>query len=238
MKSNAQEELAIFMTNPKDWINSIELQLNQYLETSENPYKKYAKLAFDRAVEKYKNTQKSTFPELMLMQNFEDFFLLKYEFLNGEATLDYVLMGMDPVDASLCLLEHAETLSDQEYWQKLSQTYTQKEFVNIPTDIIHKLFTYPKEHRRSMMDASEYKTFKELPEVVTVHRAMSKKEHDSASYRISWTLSHDVAEKFVQRQQLYFGVNDSLVKTMEVKREEIIAYLNGRNEEEVIILFD
>ena len=163
--------------------------------------------------------------------------MLKHEFLKGEATLDYVLMGMDPVDASLCLLEQAETLSDQEYWQKLSETYVLKEFVNIPTDIIHKLFTYPKDHRESMMDESEYKVFEELPEVVTVYRAMSKKEYNSASYRISWTLSEEVAENFVERQKIYFGVGDSLVKTMEVDKGKIIAYLNGRNEEEVIVLF-
>ena len=237
MKPHVTEELNMFLSNPNEWINSIELQVNQYLETSENPYRKYAKLAFDRAMEKYEKAQKSTFPELMLQQNFNDFFLLKHEFLKGEATLDYVLMGMDPVDASLCLLEQAETLSDQEYWQKLSETYVLKEFVNIPTDIIHKLFTYPKDHRESMMDESEYKVFEELPEVVTVYRAMSKKEYNSASYRISWTLSEEVAENFVERQKIYFGVGDSLVKTMEVDKGKIIAYLNGRNEEEVIVLF-
>lgn len=237
MKPKVTEELNMFLSNPNDWINSIELQVNQYLETSENPYKKYAKLAFDRAMEKYKNAKKSTFPELLLQQNFNDFFLLKHEFLKEEATLDYVLSGMDPVDASLCLLEHANKMTDQEYWQKLSETYVSKEFVNIPTDIIHKLFTYPKDHRESMMDESEYKVFEELPEVVTVYRAMSKKEYNSASYRISWTLSEEVAENFVERQKIYFGVGDSLVKTMEVDKGKIIAYLNGRNEEEVIILF-
>lgn len=66
MKPKVTEELNMFLSNPNDWINSIELQVNQYLETSENPYKKYAKLAFDRAMEKYKNAKKSTFPELML----------------------------------------------------------------------------------------------------------------------------------------------------------------------------
>ena len=48
---------------------------------------------------------------------------------------------------------------------------------------------------------------------------------------------YELVQQTYDAVQMYFGVSDSMVKTIEVSRDKIIAFLNVRKEEEVIILF-
>jgi len=50
--------------------------------------------------------------------------------------------------------------------------------------------------RKSMMSNEDAEAYDKLPEIVEIHRGMSKREFKSGNYGISWTLDKEVAEFF------------------------------------------
>jgi len=85
-----------------------------------------------------------------------------------------------------------------------------------------------------IMSREEYRVFGRLPSEVTVYRGAAEKTVASIGKDMSWTLSREVALEFAEQhgrrlagqRQLWHGI---------VKREDILAYLGDRDEEEVIV---
>lgn len=86
--------------------------------------------------------------------------------------------------------------------------------------------TGPKKNREYFMSEEDREIFKNLPETLTVYRGYVRNKSG-----FSYTLDEDKAKWFAKR----FGKNGKVVKRI-VNKDEIFAYKNDRNEQEVIIL--
>lgn len=66
-----------------------------------------------------------------------------------------------------------------------------------------------------------------LPETIMVYRGIQK---DATTNALSWTLDKNVAEWFANR----FNNNGTVVEVT-INKKYVFAYINGRNEKEVVV---
>jgi hypothetical protein len=78
-----------------------------------------------------------------------------------------------------------------------------------------------------MMDANEQSFLKNLPDVLTIYRGC--RVHNKHGY--SWSLSKNTARWFAARSVGKFPI----VQTGKCKKSDVIAFLGGRKEDEIII---
>ncbi len=77
------------------------------------------------------------------------------------------------------------------------------------------------------MDTYDFQAYSNLPDVVTVYRGCQKNQNENG---LSWTLDKEKAQFFATR----LG-KQGIVLEKTVKKNQIVAVLLGRNEQEVII---
>lgn len=77
------------------------------------------------------------------------------------------------------------------------------------------------------MDAEELAYYNSLPDEFTVYRGIGSKTNKKG---ISYTLSLEKAEWFANRFQ-----QDGYVLTGTAKKKDVLAYLNGREEQTILI---
>ncbi len=136
------------------------------------------------------------------------------------------------IEAFLCLDEEFD-ISDKDFWSIMSEIMIDTENRWQHASIISELLD-SRRGRRSLMDEDDRKVFDELPDEVTVYRGCQEvletwPHHNREG--MSWTLSKEKAEWFAKR----FKREHSLVLTGVCQKEDIIAVLLGRGEEEVLI---
>ena len=113
--------------------------------------------------------------------------------------------------------------------------YTSMEFprTNIGYDFILSML-HKTDNTHLMMDEEEQKVYDELPDMVKVYRGVGLKDDEELEtddeLGISWSISKEKGEWFSNR----FWNNGYLIEG-EVKKEHIYGYLNGRQEQEVIV---
>ena len=123
----------------------------------------------------------------------------------------------------------ASELDKKNYWQLLSYIWIDAEFPTVNKEIWIQLFTRRLPNKRKMMNGKERRVLSNLPDKdINVFRGYSDDEHADG---ISWTLSYEKAEEFAKR----WGSEDAKIAEGMCKKEDILAFLNGRNEEEIII---
>lgn len=122
----------------------------------------------------------------------------------------------------------ASSMKDKEYWELLSEVWIDSEnlWQNLPQ--WKKLLKSTRKGREHFMSAEERKFLKELPEVVTIYRGYQTGKNKGG---LSYTWDEAKAKWFSTRLSKTGEVH---VRT--VKREKIFAYLDGRNESEIIVL--
>lgn len=86
---------------------------------------------------------------------------------------------------------------------------------------------FKKASRESLMDAEELAYYNSLPDEFTVYRGIASKSNKKG---ISYTLSLEKAEWFANRFQ-----KNGYVLTGTAKKKDVLAYFNGRKEQEVLI---
>ncbi len=86
----------------------------------------------------------------------------------------------------------------------------------------------PKRDRQYFMSADDRKQFAKLPDTSKVYRGYIPRKNKGG---YSYTLSKDKAQWFANR----FHKNGQVIERT-VKKSDVFAYLNGRNEQEVIII--
>lgn len=123
-----------------------------------------------------------------------------------------------------------------EYWNLLATIWSDSENIQECLDEWETvLFDTPFINERdAMMDSDERKVLADLPEVVTVYRGCRQEENEDG---FSWTLDRDRAAWFARR---WHGdqTGDPIVLVGEIHKDEIVAYLDHRNEREIIAHFD
>ena len=122
-------------------------------------------------------------------------------------------------------LDKRNKLSKKKYWEVIRWLWTDTENVYEHfKEWLALLVDFDTKEVRKMMDKGDKKTFDSLPNYFMVFRGG---EHEN----MSWTLSKEKAEWFQNR---YSHKDAQLFRRM-VKKSDVLAYINARNEEEIIL---
>jgi hypothetical protein len=128
-------------------------------------------------------------------------------------------------------------LTREEYWAALALVWTTAEWGGEFGRLWDWLFLHNRDHSGAlaMMDRGERKAWDALPDEFTVYRGQQRKN----DVGISWSLSRERASWFATNYRPRFtdkwrkGPGVLLVATVE--KSDALAYLNSRDEEEVLI---
>ena len=127
-------------------------------------------------------------------------------------------------------------LSKEDFSRFLGSMWTLVEFPNADPTVSPAEFVryFQQADKEILMDEGDYKRYLSLSDELTVYRGVKPKGEVLA---LSWTLSKKKAEWFANRFQ-----SDGTVYRAKIPKEHVLAYLNCRSEQEVVVnyrkLFD
>lgn len=122
-------------------------------------------------------------------------------------------------------------LKDRQYWELLGNIYTDTENFWQERDGWIECLTVDRKARTHLMDAAERARKNSLPARITAYRGYCE---DGQLDGISWTLDPSVAQFFATR--LAQTDQDCFIATTEIRKRDVIAYFDGRNEDEIVVL--
>jgi hypothetical protein len=99
----------------------------------------------------------------------------------------------DHASRGVLLVEHAHTLSDEDYWRAVSDAWQDSDRQRLSASEWRKLWTAVRPGRANVMDAEERDQLAHLPERVQVYRGVNAYNAVSG---LSWTLDADTAHWF------------------------------------------
>jgi hypothetical protein len=128
------------------------------------------------------------------------------------------------------LVEIMDRMSDTQFWAMVSDVWQDSE--NIPENVIawDALLRTDRPGREAMMDDDELAALAALPEVITIYQGHTDERDDGWS----WTTDRKVAEWFARK----FAVveeSEPWLTVATVNRTEVLAYLLGRRESEILV---
>ena len=131
-----------------------------------------------------------------------------------------------------------DELNDKDYWRILADAYTGSDNLYHLNEEVKEAFLEDRSEREYLMNKKELKVYNSLPENVIIYRGMTTKELESGDFGVSWTLSRERADYFAFTYGRNFSTDGipKVVHQLEVKKVEILAYFNERNEQEVIYI--
>jgi hypothetical protein len=122
-------------------------------------------------------------------------------------------------------------IPDEKYWELLGDVFTDTENAWQNKSTWQMLFASDRPFRFAMMRPEDVAAFEALPDVVTIYRGCNYANKNG----LSWSLSEETAQFFADR--FYKNDNTGMILEAQVKKSDVIALLNHRNEQE-ILLFD
>lgn len=132
-------------------------------------------------------------------------------------------------------IKYKDDFTDEQYWKNLASDYQMQDYKKIPYTTYYKLFLSKRKHREKLMNPEELEFFSKLPEKFTIYRGGTESEAKNKIYGVSWTLNKAIAEKF-QNVKNMRDRKPMVVHELEIDKSEAIAYLNERQEEEIIYI--
>lgn len=125
-----------------------------------------------------------------------------------------------------------DCLSEKTYNNYLKHIWLLTEFPNADKNVSvnESLELFKNANKNLLMDTKEKMKLKSLPEEVTIYRGGHKKNNSKA---LSWTDDYDQALWFAKRFD-----NNGYVLQATIKKDDIIAYFDERNEKELIVDFN
>ena len=164
----------------------------------------------------------------------EKYALIKNHAFKDELTFDFIL-AFDS-DVTKRLLTHNHDLSDCEFWEHLASIYMTSDYNKDVLQVLKQIFnTSKRKDIHCMMTQEEQQFLNSLPDEIEIHRGMSISESKKKNYGMSWSLSKKVAEFFAYEYILRINTDEErTVVTQKIPKSEVIAYLNRRQEEEIL----
>lgn len=153
----------------------------------------------------------------------------------NKVDLDFILEVEKGEHKIRYFIEYMGELSDSDYWKMLSYVHLRADYSNFPNEILKTLFSSNRKEKEMLMNPGELELLNLLPEKLLIFRGMSKKEYESGNFNISWTLNKEKAEFFANRNDRS-GKIEQFIHELEVDKKDIIAYLIGRGEDEIIYI--
>ena len=123
-------------------------------------------------------------------------------------------------------------LSDKDYGIYLRNAWTMEENPNQDVNVSRRraIQLFKKAKKKHLMNEEEYKYYDALPEKLTVWRGVSPGRERLG---LSWTDDRETAEWFRKRFERD-GKKGYLLEA-EIGKAEVLAYFNGRNENEIVV---
>lgn len=124
------------------------------------------------------------------------------------------------------------------YWKTLREAYTMSDNLFKYRYDLRASFLSEELNRDSLMSNKELTVLKNLPNKVKIYRGAATDEIDSKNFGLSWSLKKEVAEFFAFVYRRNYNTSSSLKKVIEIEvdKNEIIAYFDNREEDEIIYL--
>ncbi|GAA4435512.1 hypothetical protein GCM10023188_27570 [Pontibacter saemangeumensis] len=154
--------------------------------------------------------------------------------------LNRVLFGTlcNSYDRFECFHSHfLGMLTEDVYWKALRSVYVSSDDLYYMREEVREAFSTPGS-RYLLMNEEERQELRELPETVTIYRAMSEEEARSEEYGVSWTLSEKTAV-FFRDEYVRNHTTAHLPRTivrLQIPKSSIVALISERDEQEVIYL--
>ena len=125
-------------------------------------------------------------------------------------------------------IEIADYPDDAEYWELLSHIWRDSENIHQNKKLWRMFWNSDRPMKHHAMDEEERAVLNGLPDRLTIYRGQDR----SRLSGMSWTLDRDRAIWFAKRRINRDGTNYLLTAT--VKKGNVHAYLNDRNEKEIV----
>lgn len=119
----------------------------------------------------------------------------------------------------------------KEYWRVVGSVWTDSENIYQQFAAWKRLWASSLAGRDALMDEEEREVLAAMPEVLTVYRGFKIKKSERG---LSWTTDRDKAVWFARR--LRYPHQSSFVAQANVAKKDVLAYFDGRNEKEVVVL--
>lgn len=163
--------------------------------------------------------------------------------IKSQKDIDRILYGkginhLNRFDIFLDRIALNDTVPDELYWSGLRLAYCGTDNLYSHKRMIKRCFSSKRTNRESLMTKSERTFLNKLPSKVKIYRAMTVVESKSKDYGISWTLDKKTAEFFKEKYQRNFdtyGLEKTILR-LDVNRADIVAYINEREEKEIIYI--
>lgn len=140
---------------------------------------------------------------------------------------DYIMLHERPYRIT-ALLQVADLITTHpEHWKLVGMVWQDSENIYQHLAAWEIVFNSERPAKECMMNKAEQQVYSQFKDVVEVYRGSSPENLEG----YSWTLSKQVAEQFAARS--YAG--NPLISYSAVDPEDIHAYFNGRDEQEIII---
>lgn len=121
-------------------------------------------------------------------------------------------------------------IDDREYWRLVMDVLTDSENLHQEKQNVRTLLNADRLHREAIMLPSDREYLESLNQEFTIYRGFS---HEDSRAGWSWTLDREKAEWFANRYSLIDGSRPEIT-TARVKKTDVIAYNNERNEKTII----
>lgn len=133
-----------------------------------------------------------------------------------------------------------EILKGKQYWATLRNAYESTDNLYRYRFDVHDVFLSDEPQKEFLMDKAERDYLKKLPEKITIYRGLTVEELKTKKFGISWTLDKKTAEFYAYTYGRNYDTNHlkKTVHKMEIDKVDVMAFLNERNEQEVIYLHD
>lgn len=117
------------------------------------------------------------------------------------------------------------------FWETVSHVYTDSENIHQHYDTWVSILSEDGIHKKHLMDDEELLSLESFDDELTVYRGFNG---NGGIDGLSWTIDKKTALFFAKR--FAKSDEDATIATGKIKKSDIIAYLTGRNESEVLVL--
>ena len=147
-------------------------------------------------------------------------------------------IGVDSFNRFQIFLNIAPHLKGKKYWHALRNSYDASDNLFPYARLVRASYLRAEPGRQFLMDSGERNYLKRLPEQITIYRGMTELELEQKSFGVSWSLKKEVAEFFANTYQRNHATNHlkKTVHEITINKNEVVAFLNGREEFEIIYI--
>jgi hypothetical protein len=196
----------------------------------------------NKAIDNTKWVDEATMPDLGTLlkgqMDLSNQYTTAFNFHQKGGVIDFESESLSTPKGQLISLfkKHKKSFSDEEYWENLRDTYIIQDYNQIDYVELKKLFSSNRKFRENLMTVEEQNYLCNLPDLIRIYRGGGEKELENG-FGISWTLNKDIAQKFASIKR-NLSLDKMVVHELKINKDKVVAFINSRDEEEIIYLGD